>query len=80
MEYLLKVQNVYRVETEKAALDLRDRLRKESNGTLTAFAYNVKYIKQKGEIIGEYYVCKATIEFNAEKECERHIEITYKDV
>ena len=54
MEYLLKVQNVYRVETEKAALDLRDRLRKESNGTLTAFAYNVKYIKQKGEIIGEY--------------------------
>ena len=80
MEYLLKVTNTYRVETEQEALNLRERLRNEANGTLTAFAYNVKYIKQKGEIIGEYYVCKATIEFNAEREPERYVTANYEDI
>ena len=79
MEYLLKVQNVYRVEMEADALKLREELRHHSNGTLTAFAYTVKYIKQKGEIVGEYYVCKATIEFNSEKEPERNIVAIYED-
>ena len=79
-EYLLKVQNTYRVESESEAIQLKERLRKESNGNLTAFAYAVKYIKQKGEIIGEYWVCKATIEFNAEKEPERRIDVTYEDI
>ena len=80
MEYLLKVQNVYRVATEQEALNLRERLRDEANGTLIAFSYAVKYVKQKGEIIDEYYVCKATLEFNAEKEPERHVTINYEDM
>ena len=79
MEYLLKVQNVYRVETEAEAIKLKERLRNESGGNLIAFQYAVKYIKQKGEIIGEYWVCKATIQFNEEKECERNIQVTYDD-
>lgn len=80
MEYLLKVQNVYRVATEQEALNLRERLRDETNGTLTAFSYAVKYVKQKGEIIDEYYVCKATIEFNAERDPERFVTTKYEDV
>lgn len=79
-EYLLKVQNTYRVSTEAEAIQLKEKLRNESGGNLTAFQYAVKYIKQKGEIVGEYWVCKATIEFNPEKECERHIDVTYEDV
>lgn len=77
--YLLKVQNVYRVETEADALKLREELRHNGNGELTAFAYTVKYIKQKGEVIGEYYVCKATLEFNSEREPERRVTINYED-
>lgn len=77
-EYLLKVQNVYRVETEQEALALRERLR-DGNGELTAFAYNVKEIKQKGEVIGTYYICKATITFNSEKDPDRNVTITYED-
>lgn len=77
-EYLLKVQNVYRVESEREALELRERLR-DGNGELTAFAYNIKEIKQKGEVIGVYYVCKATISFNTEKDPERHVNVTYED-
>lgn len=80
MEYLLKVTNTYRVATEQEALNLRERLRNESNGTLTAFSYAVKYVKQKGEIIDEYYVCKATIEFNAERDPERFVSTKYEDV
>jgi len=79
MEYLLKVQNVYRVETEAEALTLRESLRNKSGGELTAFAYTVKEVKQKGEVIGSYVVCKATIEFNKEKEPERRISVTYED-
>lgn len=77
--YLLKVQNTYRVETEAEALKLREELRNNSGGELTAFAYAVKYIKQKQEIIGEYYVCKATLTFNTEKEPERRVAATYED-
>lgn len=79
-EYLLKVQNVYRVSTEAEAIKLKEELRTSSGGNLTAFAYAVKYIKQKGEIVGEYWVCKATIEFNAEKEPERHVQVVYEDM
>ena len=79
MEYLLKVQNTYRVTSEAEAIELKERLRKNSGGNLTAFAYAVKYIKQKGEIIGEYWICKATIEFNTEREPERYIDVTYED-
>lgn len=80
MEYLLKVQNVYRVATEADAIRLKEELRTSSGGNLTAFAYAVKYIKQKGEIVGEYWVCKATIEFNAERDPERRVQATYEDV
>lgn len=80
MEYLLKVQNVYRVATEQEALNLRERLRDEANGELTAFSYTIKYVKQKGEIIDSYVVCKATLEYNSEKEPERHVTINYEDM
>ena len=78
--YLLKVQNVYRVETESDALKLREELRHNSGGELTAFAYTVKEVKQKGEVIGSYIVCKATIEFTKEKEPEGHVEAVYQYV
>ena len=80
MEFLLKVINTYRVSTEHEALELREKIRKESNGELTAFSYTVKEVKQKGEVIDTYIVCKATIEFNKEKEAERHVQVTYEDI
>ena len=79
-EYLLKVQNTYRVSTEAEAIQLKEKLRNESGGNLTAFQYAVKYIKQKGEIVGEYWICKATIEFNAERDPERFVSTSYEDI
>lgn len=77
-EYLLKVTNTYRVSTVEEALKLRDQLSETPNSDLTAFSYSTKYIKEKGEIVGEYQVCKATLEFNKEKEPELFITIKYE--
>lgn len=79
-EYLLKVTNVYRVPTVNDALDLRNHIQNTiSNGELTSFSYTTKYIKAKGEIIEEYQVVKATIEFNNEKDPDLYVKAEYKD-
>lgn len=70
MNYLLNCTNVYRVATEVAALKLRDELSSLPYGELTQFAYSVKEVKAKGEVVDTYYVVKAKITFTAEKEPE----------
>lgn len=80
MEYLLKVTNTYRVPNEDAALELRERLANEPCGRLTTFTHTLKEIKEKGECVEEYWVCKATIEMTKEKECDRKITVSYEEV
>lgn len=79
--YTLKTTTVYRVETVEDALELRKWLERSSEGTLISFTYTTKYIKDHGEIVGEYQVVKATIEIDKEKEPEGNmpVYITYED-
>lgn len=77
MNYLLKVTNTYRVSTVADALKLREELSHIECGNLMSFSYTTKYIKQKQEIVDEYQLCKATIEFTPEKEPELKVEATY---
>lgn len=77
MNYLLKVTNTYRVPTVADALALREELSQIDCGELMSFSYTTKYIKEKSEIVGEYQVCKATIEFTPEKEPELNVAATY---
>lgn len=70
MYYNLKSTNVYRVPTVEDALRLRKWLEKTCVGELTSFTYTTKYIKQKGEIIEEYQLVKATITIDNEKDPE----------
>jgi hypothetical protein len=81
MRYLLNVVNTYRVPTVEDALALREELQKTSNCELVSFQYTTKYIKVKGEIIEEYQVVKAKLQFNEEKEPEQEVvpnyEVTY---
>lgn len=76
-KYLLSANNTYRVGTVNEVLALREELENLENGELVSFSYTTKYIKVKGEVVEEYQVVKAKIEFNAEKEPELHIEPTY---
>lgn len=67
MNYLIKATNTYRVPTVQDALNLRKEL-EQTPGELTAFKYATKYIKAKGEIIEEYQLVTAILQFNNEKE------------
>lgn len=79
MNYLIKVTNTYRVPNEEAALTLREELDHDTCGELTAFSYTQKQVKAKGEIVDEYLVCKATIEFNKEKEPSAKVTVNYEE-
>lgn len=76
-EYLINNTLVFRVPTVEDALKLRDRLQQTAYGELVNFSYTTKYIKVKGEIIEEYQVVKAKIEFNAEKDPDTYITVIY---
>ena len=78
MNYLLKVTNTYRVPDEAAALNLREELTNLPTGELTSFSYAQKQVKQKGEIVDEYLICKATLEFQKEKEADTEVSVTYE--
>lgn len=77
MAYLIKATNTYRVPTVQDVLDLRETLEKYP-GELTSFKYTTKYIKQKGEIVEEYQLVTATIQFDDEKEPASSIREQYK--
>lgn len=76
MVHLIKVTNTYRVPTVQDALDLRKDLEKMP-GELISFKYTTKYIKQKSQIVEEYQLVTATLQFDNEKEPEGSIRENY---
>ena len=77
-EYLISNTLVFRVPTVEDALRLREKLQDTNYGELVNFSYTTKYVKVKGEIIEEYQVVKAKIEFNAEKDPDMYISVNYE--
>lgn len=78
MKYLLSNTVKYRVPTVNDVLKLREELENLDNGELVAFSYTTKYVKSKGEIVEEYQVVKAQIDFNDVKEPENsEIDVYY---
>ncbi len=78
MRYLLNVVNTYRVPTVEDVLVLREELENMTGCELISFSYTTKYIKEKGEIVEEYQVVKAKLQFNNEKEPEQTVEPSYE--
>lgn len=77
-KYLINNVLTFRVPTVEDALALRDELQQTNYAELVNFSYTTKYIKAKGEILEEYQVVKAKLEFNAEKDPENHIKVNYE--
>ena len=81
VKYLLTETDTYRVETVEDVEHLHEELKNSPRFQLVAFSYKTKYIKAKGEIIEEYQVVKAKLQFNEEKEPEQEVvpnyEVTY---
>lgn len=78
MKYLINTTDVYRVETVEDAERLHEELKSDNNFVLASFGYKTKYIKVKGEIVEEYQLVTAKKVFNAEKEPDRVVEISYE--
>lgn len=77
-KYLINNVLTFRVPTVEDALALRDELQQTDYAELVNFSYTTKYIKAKGEIIEEYQLVKAKLEFNVEKDPENHIKVNYE--
>ena len=77
--YTLKTTTTYRVSTVDEALRLREFLQKNCVGELTSFTYTTKYIKEKGQIVEEYQVVKATISIDNEKEPDGILPLEIKE-
>ena len=73
IKWLIKSQNEFRLETMSDVEEFHKELQKEAeNGgyTLTNFSWAEKAIKEKGEIVENYFQVKATFVFNTLKEPE----------
>lgn len=75
--YLINTVNTYRVATEQEALNLREELNNLPYGELNTFSYTIKEVKQKGEVIDSYYIVKAKLIFNTEKDPESTVKVEY---
>ena len=76
-KYLLTSTDTYRVETVEDVEALHEELKNNPRFQLVSFSYKTKYIKEKGEIIGEYQVVSAKKVFNDEKEPISEVQVRY---
>lgn len=77
MNYLTQIVQSIRVPNVNAVEELHKQLKNDSRFELKKFEYQHKEIKQKGEIIDEYELVKATMNFNLEKEPTRYVGIDF---
>lgn len=78
MKYLLNSQHTWRVASVNDVEKLHDELLESNQFRLVAFNYKTKQIKAKGEVIEEYQVVTAKLEFNLEKEPETFVDVQYE--
>lgn len=64
MKYLISTVETYRVDTESEAAQLIAEAKSDNKFTLSKYNCERKDIKEKGEIVGEYYKVSLTKVFN----------------
>lgn len=64
MKYLISTVETYRVDTESEATQLIAEAKSDNKFTLSKYNCERKDIKEKGEIVGEYYKVSLTKVFN----------------
>lgn len=77
MNYLISAVHTIRVPDVMAVEKLHSDLKNDNRFTLKKFEYQQKEIKEKGEIVEEYQLVKATLIFNNEKEPDTEVKINY---
>ena len=77
MKYLTKTTETYRVDSEAEVLEMIKDAKESLQWTLEGHNSKKKQIKQKGEVVEEYFLLTLTKSFNDEKEPTDDIAISY---
>jgi hypothetical protein len=77
MNYITQVVETIRVPNVNEVEKLHKELKDDNRFELKKFEYSHKEVKQKGEVIDEYELVKATLVFNNEKEPISSVEIEF---
>ena len=77
-KYLCQVQETIRVGSVNEVEQLHKDLKKDNRFELKKFEYTNKEVKQKGEVVDEYELVKATLVFNNEKEPDCSVDVDFK--
>lgn len=78
MQYLVSVQETYRVDTEEEVERLIEDAKASNRYSLSKYTRQYKIKKQKGEVVEDWYRVSLTKVFNEEKEPERVVEVSYE--
>lgn len=77
MKYLVKTTETYRVDSDAEVLEMVKEAKESLQWTLEGHTSKKKQVKQKGEIVDEYFMLTLTKSFNDEKEPMSDIAIIY---
>lgn len=76
-KYLIKVDETYRADSETEAAALINEAKEDNSFVLTKYTSVQRQIKQKGEVVEEYYRVTLTKMFADEKEPNVQVNIDY---
>lgn len=78
MAYLLKTQEVYRVDDEEAAKQLIENAKTDGAGDLVKYSCDYHERKVKGEVVDSWYRVTLQRQFSDEKEPDGFASVTYE--
>lgn len=77
-KYLINTTEVYRVDSENEATDLINEAKHDTKFELAKYTSVKKELKQKGEVVDEWYQVSFVKKFNAEKDPTTHVAVSYE--
>ena len=78
MKYLIKTVETLRVASEQEAKEVIEQAKKDKTYTLSKYSSEYKCTKAKGEVVDEWFRVTLTKEFNAEKEPDSYVNVSYE--
>lgn len=79
MIYLTKTTEYHRVDTEEEAQEIINDAKNNRRFTLTKYSSDYKTVKQKGEVVDEYFLITLTKVFTDEKEPDYRYTVSYEE-
>lgn len=79
MNYLIQTTEVYRIPSESEVKAFIEEQKSKYSYEIKKYSSELKQVKQKGEIVDEYYKFSIVKNFNNEKEPENPVSIKYED-